>query len=968
MLNNANDPKESIFQRDLIEYVILGIGLFLTFLLSTYSYLLFHSIAEVISIVISGGIFFIGWNSRKYMNSSFFLIIGISFLFISIIDLLHTLSYSGMGIFLEFDSNLTVQLWIVARYWQSLSYLLALFAIKKKINAGYFMVSCAVIITVLLITIFYGILPTGYIEGIGLTPFKIMSEYIIILIFLASAIILYKLRSEFSKKVVLLVIVSISATIISEFSFTLYVGVFDLPNYIGHIFKIIAFFFTYKAIIETGVEDPFEFLFRKLKLRDESLRRKADDLEHFYSEFRQMFNASLPMRIISKDYEIVRVNKTYTNLFHSSEAELIGKKCFDPSLNYLGHNCDNEMCSLKQIEGGKDHYEYELSTLLNDKKKIVNLVHSVPYRNAKGEFVGIIQNFTNITERSKFESAIKESEEKYRRLVEDSLEGIWVIDNKANTNFVNQSMANMFGYEIDEMIGTSFYKFMDEDGKKKAEIKFEGRRQGIKEDHHFEFIHKSGKKVFTTLRASPIFSDNGNFNGAMAFVTNITEQKIAREKIDDMARFPLENPNPILRLSNKYVLLANNSSQTLFGTGEGSRIPEVLRTPVNEAFSKNKNIEMELAIKDRIYNLFIVPIKGRGYANIYGMDITEHRMAQEKIVDMAKFPFENPNPVLRLGESFVLLANNTAQKLFNVDEESRVPEVLRTAIKEAFSKNKNIEMELTIKDRIYNLFIVPIKGRGYANIYGMDITARKEAEEKLGRFVSTVSHELRTPVSVLTMSMELLKNHTDKITPEVDKKLREGISRNIYLLKDLIEDILTLSRIDEGKVKMEWKEYKPFLIFNDILTLMEPIGSEKNITFNVDVSKDIALFGDRKKIDQIFLIFIDNAIKYSRTSNTIEIKIIDHYKGKYNIDDRDGILFYIKDKGIGILESELSSIFQRFYRSEQVTDIPGTGLGLSIAKELIELHSGEVYVESEYGNGTTFYIFLPRIEKKIYTN
>jgi len=784
------------------------------------------------------------------------------------LDLLHMLSYSGMGIIIEFDANLPTQLWIAARYWQSISYLLALFAINKKIKGTYLMVGGVIIITLLLFSIFYGFFPTSFIEGTGLTLFKIASEYIINLILLVSAIILYKLRSEFNKKVFILILFSISATIISELAFTFYVDVFDFSNFVGHIFKIVAFFFIYKGIIEMGLEDPFGLLLRKLKLSDESLRRKANDLEQAYSEFNQMFNASLPLRIISKDCEIIRVNKTYTNLIKLSEEEILGKKCYDLELRYLGHQCDTEMCSMKQIEQGKESYEYELTTKLDDTTKIVSLVRSVPYRNAKGEFVGIIQNFTDITERNILEIAMKESEQKYRTLVEDSLEGIWVIDNDANTTFLNQSMANMFGYEIDEMMGENLYTFMDEDGKKIAEINFEKRRQGIKEDHEFEFIHKSGKKVFTTLRTSPIFDENGDFNGALAFVTDITKQKIAREKVADMARFYTENPSPVLRLSKNYVLLANKPSQTLFGIGEGSRIPEIL-------------------------------IK---------------------------------------------------------------------SLKEAFSMDKNIEMELKIKDRIYNLFIVPIKGKEYVNIYGMDITAKKDAEERLGRFVSTVSHELRTPVSVLTMSMEFLENHTDKITPEVDKKLRDGISRNIYLLKDLIEDILTLSRIDEGKYRMEWIEYIPFLIFKDILTLMEPIGNEKDITFHIDISEEITLYGDNKKIDQIFRIFIDNAIKYSRNSNIVEIKAFDHYKGKYNTEARDGTLFHIKDNGMGILENEVSSIFQRFFRSEQVTDIPGTGLGLSIAKELIELHSGEVYVESEYGNGTTFYIFLPRIEKKIYTN
>ena len=197
--------------------------------------------------------------------------------------------------------------------------------------------------------------------------------------------------------------------------------------------------------------------------------------------------------------------------------------------------------------------------------------------------------------------------------------------------------------------------------------------------------------------------------------------------------------------------------------------------------------------------------------------------------------------------------------------------------------------------------------------------------------------------------------------------MREGISRNIYLLKDLIEDILTLSRIDEGKAKMQWKEYQPFLLLTDILALMEPIGNQKNITFRVDVSENIKINGDSKKVDQIFRIFIDNAIKYSKEKNTIEIKAIDHYKGQYNPSAQDGVLFQFEDNGIGISEKDISFIFQRFFRSDQVSDIPGTGLGLPIAKELIELHNGGVYVESEYGKGTIFFAFFPRIEKDIYT-
>ena len=468
MLPQESESKKSVLWRDLIEYIILTMGILLTFLLSAYSYLLFHSIAEVISIVISGGIFFIGWNSRKYMNSSFFLIVGTSFLFISVIDLLHTLSYSGMNIFLDFDANLPTQLWIAARYWQSSSYLFASLAIKKKVNASLLMGSSLIIISILFFTIFTGLFPTCFVEDVGLTPFKITSEYIIIFILLASILLLFRFRKEFNRKIFFLLVISISSTIVSELAFTFYVSVFDFSNLIGHILKIIAFFFIYKAIIEIGIMNPFGLLLRKLKLSDESIRQKADDLEYAYSEFNQIFNASLPLRIISKDCEIIRVNQTYTDLFHIPEKQIIGMKCYDPALTPLGHLCDTELCSMKQIEKGKDYYEYELTTKLDAGIEMVSIVQSVPYKNTKGEFVGIIQNFTNITERSKFEAAMKKSEEKYRMLVENSLEGIWVIDDETNTTFVNQSMASMFGYEIDEMIGTNLYEYMDEDGKKIA--------------------------------------------------------------------------------------------------------------------------------------------------------------------------------------------------------------------------------------------------------------------------------------------------------------------------------------------------------------------------------------------------------------------------------------------------------------------------------------------------------------------
>ncbi|MFX1314858.1 MAG: MASE3 domain-containing protein [Promethearchaeota archaeon] len=845
--------------RDYLEYLGLLFSLVFIFIAQIYSFLLFHSIAEMMSIIISGGIFIIGWNSRKYMKSSFFLVIGISFLYVAIIDLLHTLAYTDMNIFIGYNSNLPTSLWILARYFQAFSFLLATLVINRKIVPSYLFGFYTIAILILLPLIFLKLFPVCYIEDYGLTPFKIISEYTIISIFFISLIVFYRNKNEFDNKIFILMVLSIISTMISELAFTFYIGVFDLSNVIGHLFKILAFFFAYKAIIETGLENPFNLLFRKLKKSEIELIKKAQDLESAYSEFNQMFNASLPLRIIDKDYNIIQVNDTYTSLFNLNKDTIIGEKCFNLG---MGHLCYTEDCSMKKIKEGKNEYEYELNTVLDDGTNIACIVKSVPYQNTKGDFVGIIQNFTNITEREKAESALKKSEERYRKIIEDSLEGVWVIDNIGKTTYVNNSMAKMFGYTIEDMIGKSFYEFMDEEGIKLAEKYFEQRRKGIKEDHDFEFLHKSGRKVYTTLRTSPIFDDSGNFNGAMAFVTDITDRKRAQEKIEDMAKLPAENPNPILKVSKNYVLLANRVAQKLFNVGEGSLIPKNLQNSVNNAFLSS-----------------------------------------------------------------------------NIDQ-----------------------IEIQLDNNIYSFTITPIKNAGYVNIYGLDITERKKAEESLERFVSTVSHELRTPISVLVMSMDFLNKHKEKITPEVENQLKDAISRNISLLNELVEDILTLSRIDEKKIKLDWLEYKPLEILNEILTLMEPIGKFKDLKFEINVDDNIRLYGDPKRIDQIFRIFIDNAIKYSKKGGTIMIKMIDKYKGLYNPKDKDGVLVQFIDYGIGISEEDKKNLFQRFFRSEQVSDIPGTGLGLAIAKELLDFHKANVFVDSELGKGTTFSIYLPRIK------
>jgi len=254
----------------LLTGALLLLGLYLT---SLYNYLLFHSLAEIFSIVIAFSIFVLAWNCRNIIDNNYLIFLGIAYLFVGFIDIIHTLAYAGMGVFRGFGANLPTQLWIIGRYLESISLLLACFILnKKKIKFNLVLLGYIITVSLLFLSIFYWkIFPSCFVEGSGLTPFKKISEYIISLILAASLFFLLKRKEKFDRKILQWLVISILLTIVSELAFTFYISVYGLSNLIGHIFKIISFYFIYRAIVVTGLTKPHELLFRNLQESEEKL-------------------------------------------------------------------------------------------------------------------------------------------------------------------------------------------------------------------------------------------------------------------------------------------------------------------------------------------------------------------------------------------------------------------------------------------------------------------------------------------------------------------------------------------------------------------------------------------------------------------------------------------------------------------------------------------------------------------------
>jgi PAS domain S-box-containing protein len=276
--------------------VLVGTLVFLgLYALRLYNYLLFHSVAEFFSVVVACSVFLVAWNARRSQDNHYFLFVGIAYLFAGVVDLVHLLAYKGMGVFPGYDANLSTQLWIGGRYLQAISLLLAPRFAGRTLDPTRTVVGYAAAVSLLFGSVFAGVFPDCYIEGAGLTAFKIYSEYAICAILLASIFLLFAKRQQFEGDVLRRIALSVAVAIGSELLFTLYRDVYGFYNLAGHYLKILSFFLVYRAVI--GID-----LTRRLEL-NRLLQRELDERQRAQVEVRAAKEA-LERRVAERTAEL----------------------------------------------------------------------------------------------------------------------------------------------------------------------------------------------------------------------------------------------------------------------------------------------------------------------------------------------------------------------------------------------------------------------------------------------------------------------------------------------------------------------------------------------------------------------------------------------------------------------------------------------------------------------------------------
>ena len=268
-----------------------------------------------------------------------------------------------------------------------------------------------------------------------------------------------------------------------------------------------------------------------------------------------------------------------------------------------------------------------------------------------------------------------------------------------------------------------------------------------------------------------------------------------------------------------------------------------------------------------------------------------------------------------------------------------------------------IERQKTVGERELELFLAPFSSdqtQGGVLVVIHDVTEQRKSEQSRREFVANVSHELRTPLTNIKSYAETIVSAGDELPGELRTNFLGVIMNEADRMTRIVQDLLTLSKIDYGKMEMNISRFSFAQAAQNVYEAAR-LNAEQNhhhtMTFTCEDNIP-EVNGDRERIEQVVMNIVSNAIKYTPDGGKIEIHV---GTGKKTVYVR------VTDNGIGIPEKDLPRLFERFYRVDKARsrESGGTGLGLSIAREILQQHKGDIHIDSVYGEGTDVVITLP---------
>ncbi len=761
-------------------------------------------------------------------------------------------------------------------------------------------------------------------------------------------------------------------------------------------------------------------------LRDITEKKKADQhLRESEEKFRTSTEQSFMGIIIIQDGIFKYLNKQAIELNGYTLEEIQNWKPYE--FVKIIHPDDKAFVleqAKKKESGAKDvveQYKYRIITKTGEIKWIDGFSKTITYLGRPADLVMSI----DITEKMISDQKLKEKEEKYRNLFENSPYMIFLVDLKGKILDLNQTALDTILYQKDDLIGKNF-STIDIMQIKSLKTLTEMFRKvlidGILDP--FEINVDNPKLKFNWMKIQAKIVNIGDKKLIQVIIEDISEKKRAEEKLKDSEKKYqniIENTKDaivIIDLNGKLQYVSPQLSVILKMNGKDFKetdqffqhiheddlheITTFFRETIEEKSSPDKVLEFRILDNEKNY-IWLTSTSKNYYddnGNIIGFitsikDITDKKIAQQKLRESEyqyRNLFENsPNAIVVTDTRGTILdQNNAVDRIFGIPRHIAIGKnfstfnvfdpvqvsLLKTRVKKMLNGEIFEPLSLKVKNKsgedlwiLYQCSLINIGENLIIESITEDITKRKKAEEiiktenkrllELNKMktdiVSRVSHELKTPLNSIYGGAQILLNTYKDSTCNEALEFIEMIYKGGKRLKILIENILDISRIESGKLTLKLQEENLVEIIKECAEDLKYLLDERDLDITFQHPPTVYITIDRIRIEQVIVNILTNAIKNTPSNGVIEVKLEDN---------ENWINLSIKDNGVGLTIDDMEHLFKQFGKIERYgqqldVDIEGSGLGLFISKEIIDLHDGTIWAESEGRNkGATFNIKL----------
>lgn len=493
-------------------------------------YLFFHTLAELFAIVMSFSIFVLAWLSSRYLVNGYLIVLGASYAAVGFVDVLHTLTFRGMNLFPGVSTNYPTQFWLTARFLEALALLCAPFLIDRKPGFALVAAGFAALASAACTAVLYQWFPATFVEGSGLTPFKIYSEYVIIVMLLVGLLMLYRFRRRFESRIFMLLVISLMLAVVTEFCFTRYISFYDFTNELGHYSRFLSSAFAFMAIVLSGVRQPFELIFRESEQRKRELEALNTRLQHSEAFNASVFNSVADsIAVLDLQGVILAVNAPWRKFALANGAQagadgFVGQNYLGICAAAIGQVGGDEAALAATgiravLSGTREEFEMEYPCHSPDQKRWFHL----EVRPFQAQQRGVIVAHTDITAARVAQEAVRESQERYRLLFAMSADAIMLTAPDGQIFHANPAACRMFGRSEEEICRLGRECVVDTSDPQLA-VSLDVRQRTGKFSGENVFMRKDGSKFVGEVSTSLFTDKDGNARTSM-IIRDISERK-----------------------------------------------------------------------------------------------------------------------------------------------------------------------------------------------------------------------------------------------------------------------------------------------------------------------------------------------------------------------------------------------------------------------------------------------------------